>query len=248
MKKYLEERTRSKLEQKMHALLQTFSDGKITVEEMQLFFDQTTRPLDFIRRYEDKLNFSSDKETKDFFDSLMVLWNQTPRTELHGKSPSQTYEHEEKRCKLCEVKPACPHCGERLTERGLYAHTTYGQEGEMKELFCEKCKKNFHDFSMDLSPKIDEETHSRVEELATTITDNCFNGVWKNFKKEVSDLSKKELAEEMFFAGVVNSLISFYAFGVPKEMLKVWAKMFGGEEEEMEQAMKELEEKMKVKK
>ncbi len=242
---YLKKRGRSEQEEKMHKLLQKVSEGKLTIEDMQLFFDKTIRPLDFFRRYDGELHFSNDKEAKRFMNLLMEIWNQTPRTELHGKTPSQTYENGEKRCELCVTTPKCPHCEIIFTERET---KTYGEGEEVTELFCEKCNNTFHDFKMDISPKLAEDTATIFKKIATNITDSAFDRVWGEAKKEIKDFSKRELAEEMFFAGVVNSFVSIYALGVPKEMLKVWAKILDGEDQGMEEAMEELEKKMKVSK
>ncbi len=239
---YLKKRVRSEQEEKMHKLLQKVSEGKLTIEDMQLFFDKTPRPLDFFRRYEGELRLSNDKEAKRFMSLLMEVWNQTPRTELHGKTPSETYEKGEKRCELCETKPKCPHCEIVLTERET---KTYDEGDEVTELFCEKCNNIFHDFKTDMFSKPDEETAALFKEIATNITDKTFDGVWGESKKDIKDFSKRELAEEMFFAGAINSFVTLYAFGIPKEMLKVWAKILGSHEQEMEKAMKELEKKMK---
>ncbi len=244
IKKHLEKRTRSDQEEAIHKLLQRVSEGKLTVEDMQLFFDKTTRPLDFMRKYEKQINFSDGKEAKEFMNLLMEIWNQTPRTELHGKTPSQTYEKGEKRCELCEITPKCPHCEIDLTER----ETKTYDKGEETELFCEKCNNTFHDFKMNMFPEPDQETAALFKEIATSITDDNFDKVFREAKKEIKDFSKRELAEEMFFAGVVNSFVSIYAFGVPKEMLKVWAKILAGHEQEIEEAMEEFESKRKVQK
>jgi len=240
MKKYLEKRTRSKQEEEMHQLLQEVSKGKLTVEEMQFFFDKTTRPLDFMRKYGEKIDFSNEREANKFMNLLMELWNQTPRTELHGNTSSQVYNKGEKRCELCATKPKCPHCEVELTERETRNHPG----DEVTELFCKKCNNTFQDFKTNMSIEPDEETEKLFKEIATIITEDTFDGVWVEAKKDIKDFSKKELAEEMFFAGAVNSFVSIYALGIPREMFEIWAKFLGGQEQDIEEAMEKLKRKM----
>src|SRR3989344_1161397 len=240
MKKYLEKRTRSKQEEEMHKLLQEVSKGKLTVEEMQLFFDKTTRPLDFMRKYGEQIDFSNELEVKKCMDLLMGLWNQTPRTELHGNTPSQAHNKGEKHCELCATNPKCPHCEIELTER----ETKNYESDEVTELFYKKCNRTFHDFKTNISLEPDEETEKLFKEIATIITEDTFDGVWVEAKKDIKDFSKKELAEEMFFAGAVNYFVSIYALGIPREMFEIWAKFLGGQEQDIEEAMEKLKRKM----
>jgi hypothetical protein len=241
IQEYLEKRTRSDQEERMHQILQNISDKKLSVEDMQLFFDQTTKPFDFMKRYENEMDFSDEGEAKEFTALLMEVWNQTPRTELHGKTPSETYASGEKRCELCETVRKCPECDSEL----ITGETkTTEDEDEFTKLFCEKCNKNFQDVKMKFFPEPDEETKSLVEEIATNITKETFDEVWSIAKNEVKGLSKRELASEMFFSGTSQAFAFLHLFGVPKEMLKVWSKFAVGQGTEMEEAMKELEDKM----
>ena len=90
LKEYLNKRQRSEREVRMNELIQKCSNGKYCVEDFQMFFDTTIKPLDVLRKYEKELDLG-EKECEEFMALLREVWNNTPRTEFGGKTPVEMF-------------------------------------------------------------------------------------------------------------------------------------------------------------
>ena len=152
----------------------------------------------------------------------MDIWNATPRTELHGKTPTEASEKGESHCHLCETKMKCPHCGVELKEE----MTITREEGmETKGLSCPSCNKAFADVKI---PVPHGEEDELINELTECIGDETFEEIWNEGKQELKELSKKDLAQEMFYTGIGQGFAFLNDIGVPPEMIQMWAKIAGG--------------------
>ncbi len=48
--------------------------------------------------------------------------------------------------------------------------------------------------------------HSKVEKIAAEFTDQQFPKIWEHSKKQIKELSKKDIAQQMFFTGAAMIL------------------------------------------
>ena len=48
--------------------------------------------------------------------------------------------------------------------------------------------------------------HSEVEKMAAQFTDQQFPKLWEHSKKQIKELSKKDIAQQMFFTGAAMIL------------------------------------------
>lgn len=55
--------------------------------------------------------------------------------------------------------------------------------------------------------------------LAESMLEESFPDVWKDCQEDIKDMGRKELAEEMFFAGAVNMLAKIMAMKFLEESL-----------------------------
>ena len=56
-------------------------------------------------------------------------------------------------------------------------------------------------------PDCDHENgHSKVEKMAAEFTDQQFPKIWEHSKKQIKELSKKDIAQQMFFTGAAMIL------------------------------------------
>jgi len=56
-------------------------------------------------------------------------------------------------------------------------------------------------------PDCDHENgHSKVEKMAEEFTDQQFPKIWEHSKKQIKELSKKDIAQQMFFTGAAMIL------------------------------------------
>ena len=180
LKGYLKNRKRSAKEEALNSLLERTSNGKYCVEDLQLFFDTTLKPLDFFRKNEKDFTFSKN-EHKEFLALFLEVWNATPRTEFKGKTPAQTFEEN----------------------------------------------------------KQNDEIGDMIDAIAENITDDIFNDVWSEHKNDLRELSKKDLAERMFFSGVGQAFSFLEHMDTPKEIFE-YIKFFSGNpsEEEAQEFLK----------
>lgn len=235
MDEYLAARKRSATEGELHALLQRVSGGKISVEEMQRFCDQTPAPLDVLRKYESQFEFS-EREIGEFMRLLMSVWNNTPRTELHGKTPDEVKRVGGQRCKLCEEPRRCPQCDGPLREGETKSASDGSTFGELR---CAKCDKTFTDMKFPFHPT-DEKTETLISDIATNITNDNFADIWADVKKDLKDLSKRKIAEEMFHAGLGQAFTFLTDMGMPRELLEVWKRVSEGNVSDAEQLLEKL--------
>lgn len=80
---------------------------------------------------------------------------------------------------------------------------------------CPECGK-IHNDEFDLVTELAEKTSLKF-------TEEAFPYVWKEAKKELKEMSKKELAKEMFCEGAFQMMLSFTdtmdeAFNMPKKL------------------------------
>ena len=48
--------------------------------------------------------------------------------------------------------------------------------------------------------------HSEIEKIAAEFTEGNFPKLWEHSKKEIKELSKKDIAQQMFFTGAATML------------------------------------------
>ena len=57
-----------------------------------------------------------------------------------------------------------------------------------------------------------------AEAISKDFTTTVFPELWNNLRHEFDNSSKKELAEEMFYAGAINMLMLLHSFAEQEEM------------------------------
>jgi hypothetical protein len=109
------------------------------------------------------------------------------------------------------IKVKCDFCGKDMecpeymlnTSDGHMCHTCYQNPENLKI----SKKKGFKNVHIDM-PVVDY-SDSIAGNFADTMVEDVFKEIWSEKKKELKDLSKKKLSEEMFGAGVYLGIKAF---------------------------------------
>lgn len=84
------------------------------------------------------------------------------------------------------------------------------------ENFCEACIGNFSKKNLKIEYGLEEIT-PLINHLSEEITNSIFEKFWKENKRKIKDLSKKEIAIQMYFEGLSEALGLSALSGMPKE-------------------------------
>jgi len=112
-------------------------------------------------------------------------------------------------CTICGKEITCPKHMVEKVEKHLCFGCFNSKESIDKLGGEEFFEKNIISGKFHVDIPIQELEEKLPEVLAEKMTDEIFPEIWKKLKEEVESLNKRDLAEEMFYQGVVQAVVNF---------------------------------------